>query len=67
MTTDEALAALTAARLRLFAASQRREAVVLRRARPMPPETIDTINDDIAAARAEVLQAVLNVQMVIGD
>lgn len=57
MTTDEAIAALNAARAQLFTASQRRIAVVTRSVRIEAPETLDTINDQIAAARQAVADA----------
>lgn len=66
MTTDEAMAALAAARLQLFNASQRREAVVLRRVRIEAPESLDTINTDIAAARDAVQSATVAVQQSLG-
>ena len=65
MTTDEAMQQLAAARLQLFQASQRREAVVLRRTRVDAPESLDSINDDIVAARAAVLDATAAVQAAI--
>lgn len=66
MTTDEAMAALAAARLALFAASQKREAVVLRRVRIEAPESLDSINADIATARDAVIQAMSDVQTAMG-
>lgn len=57
MTTADALAQLAAARLQLFAASQHREAVMLRRVRIEAPESLETINADIATARAAVMAA----------
>jgi hypothetical protein len=65
MTANEAMAALATARLQLFNASQRREAVVLRRVRIEAPESLDTINADIATARAAVLAATADVQASI--
>lgn len=66
MTPDDAMAALAAARLQLFNASQRREGVVLRRVRIEAPESLDTINADIATARTAVLDATAAVQAAIG-
>lgn len=65
MTPDDAMAALAAARLQLFAASQRREAVMLRRARLDGPEALDAINQDIADSRAAVMDATAAVQAAI--
>lgn len=62
MTADEALAQLAAARLRLFAASQAREAVVMRRVRVDGQDEYDALNDEIAAARGAVLDATAAVQ-----
>lgn len=53
---------LAAARAALFAASAKRMAVVTRRVRIQAPETLDTINDEIAAARQAVLDATAAVQ-----
>lgn len=66
MTAAEALAALAAARLRLFTASQKREAVVLRRASVDGPEAFAALNIEIAAARADVMTATAAVQTSIG-
>lgn len=66
MTTDDAMAALAAARLQLFNASQRREGMVLRRVRVEAPESLDTINADIATARAAVAVATAAVQQALG-
>ena len=66
MTTDEAMAALAAARLQLFQAAQRREAVVLRRVRIEAPETLDTINADIATARDAVNSARIQLEALLG-
>lgn len=66
MTADEAMAALAAARLQLFNASQRREAVVLRRVRVEAPESLDSINADIATARDAVAAATAAVQQTLG-
>lgn len=67
MTTDEAMAQLAAARLQLFAASQRRESVMVRRVRLDAPESLDTINADIATARDLVAVATLAVQQSLGE
>jgi hypothetical protein len=62
MTYDQALAQLAAARLRLFNASQHREAVMLRRVRVDGKAAFDAINAEIAAARADVAAATTAVQ-----
>lgn len=67
MTTEQAMAELAAARLQLFAASQKREAVMLRRVRIEAPESLDTINAEIATARDLVAAATLAVQQTIGE
>jgi hypothetical protein len=59
------MAALAAARLQLFTASQRREAVFLRRVRIEAPESLDSINADIATARDAVLTATVAVQQAL--
>lgn len=66
MTTNDAMAALAAARLQLFNASQRREAVMLRTVRLEAPESLDSINADIAAARDTVATATAAVQLALG-
>ena len=67
MTNDEAMAALAAARLQLFAASQKRDAVMQRRVRLNAPESLDSINADIATARAAVEQATADVQATLAE
>jgi hypothetical protein len=57
MTNADALAALAAARMALFQASQRRMQVVTRQVRIQAPETLDQINDQITAARQAVMDA----------
>jgi len=65
MTPDEALAALAAARMQLFQASQRREAVILRRVRIEAPESLDSINADIVNSRSTVMAATATAQSVL--
>lgn len=60
--TDKALAQLAAARLRLFNAAQKREAVVMRRVRVDDEKAFDALNVEIAAARADVDSANAAVQ-----
>lgn len=65
MSTDKALAKLAAARLRLFNASQHREAVVLRRVRVDNAEAFKSLNAEIADARADVIAAAAELQDAI--
>lgn len=65
MSTDKALAQLVAARLRLFNASQQREAVVLRRVRLEDEKAFDALNVEISDARADVDAATAAVQAEI--
>jgi hypothetical protein len=60
--TDKALAQLAAARLRLFNASQQREAVVLRRVPVDDEKAFEALNVEIAAARDDVTSANAAVQ-----
>lgn len=59
------MAALAAARLQLFNASQRREAVMLRKVRLEAPETLDSLNADISGARTAVDKATADVQTAL--
>jgi hypothetical protein len=60
--SDRALARLAAARLRLFNASQKREAAVMRRVRMDDRAAFDALNVEITAARAEVDAAIADVR-----
>lgn len=55
MTPDEALGNLRAARVRLFEACQRRDALMGRR--PIPLDRVAALNDEIATLRDEVQTA----------